>query len=411
MNFKVLHAKSILTMKGAESGLRSSQRSMLCCHSCLYSNKEAGHMMRCCWCMTWYHEDCVNDVDKGVWCCSSCRESPRLVKSLSQDVSHMKGIIETILNILQEMKVIISRQADKLGSLRAVNTEINKQLEFKEKQLSSKCEEYEKLNTEYVKLLSNGSKLCYEEKKLKTLLIGSSMIRDIRRTDSSLLEVHSHSGATLSQLSHDLDGLKQSFDHIIIVGGGNDCSDKHSTTTDVCRSMTSLLEKANKKAKRVTVSSILPRPREPETQLKKDHVKESIQKVCNEKLAYNYVSNDGVFKLSDMSPNDGYYNSDGVHLSHLGTKKLVSNLGLNDICSIKSNYYKKELNQWHKVSYRKNNDRHKTYRQNNQQETRCYTCGEPGHVARTCRFQQKNRCFPCGMLGHKSHRCTHAADY
>ena len=210
--------------------------------------------------MTWYHEDCVNNVDKGVWCCSSCRESPRLVKCLSQEVSHMKGIIETIPNILQEMKVIISRQADELGSLRAVNTEVNKQLEFKGKH----SEEYEKLNTEYVKLLSNGSKLCYDEKKEKTLLIGSSMIRDIRSTDSSLLL--SHSGVTLSQLSHDLYGLKQSFDHIIIVGGGNDCSDQNSTTTDVCISMTSLLEKANKKAKRVTVSGILP----------KDHVNESI---------------------------------------------------------------------------------------------------------------------------------------
>ena len=169
LTFTVLHAKSILTMKGAESGLHSSQRSMLCHHS-LHSNKEASDMIRCCWCMTWYHEDCVNDVGKGVWCCSSCRESPRLVKSLTQEVSHMKGIIETIVNILQEMKVIISRQVDELGSLRAVNTEVNKQLEFKEKQLRSKCEEYEKLNTEYVKLLSNGSKLCYEEKKEKTLL-------------------------------------------------------------------------------------------------------------------------------------------------------------------------------------------------------------------------------------------------
>ena len=84
-------------------------------------------------------------LDKGMRCFTSCRKSPRLVKSLSQEVSHMKGIIETIPNISQEMKVIISRQADELGSLRAVNTEINKQLEFKEKQLSSKCEEYEKL--------------------------------------------------------------------------------------------------------------------------------------------------------------------------------------------------------------------------------------------------------------------------
>ena len=54
--------------------------------------------------MTWYHEDCVNDVDKGMWCFTSCRKSSRLVKSLGQEVSHMKGIIETIPNILQEME-------------------------------------------------------------------------------------------------------------------------------------------------------------------------------------------------------------------------------------------------------------------------------------------------------------------
>ena len=205
----------------------------------------------------------------------------------------------------------------------------------------------------------------------------------------------------LSELTDDLDGINQVFDHIIVVGGGNDCSKKDTTTTEISASMATLLAKANEKATKVTVASVLPRPREPEIQIKMDHVNDSIKKLCKEKPAYNFVNNDGAFKLSDLSPNEAFYTEDGVHISYHGSQKLVSNLGIKDMCYIKTspNYNKKQPG---------NDNRWQHRSRNNRQDISCYTCGEPGHVARTCRLQQKIRCFSCGTLGHKSNRCTRA---
>ena len=66
--------------------------------------------------------------------------------------------------------------------------------------------------------------------------------------------------------------------------------------------MRKLLDKATHRARKVTVASILPRPKRPDVQLKTDHVNEAVKKLCHENQAYEFVDNDGTFKLSDLTP-------------------------------------------------------------------------------------------------------------
>ena len=247
----------------------------------------------------------------------------------------IKGYLNIYTAAIAGIKRIVEKQSEELCNIRAINSELNAQLMEKDIQYKAICDQYNQLNEEHIKLVNMGATASGESRRQKTLLIGSSLVRDIQSNDSSVFEVRKKSGATLPELTDDLDGINQVFDHIIVVGGGNDCSKKDTTTTEISASMAILLAKANEKAINVRVASVLPRPREPEIQIKMDHVNDSIKKLCKEKPAYNFVNNDGAFKLSDLSPNEAFYTEDGVHISYHGSQKLVSNLGIKDMCYIK----------------------------------------------------------------------------
>ena len=382
----------------------------VCESGCLHENEESGKMIRCCACLKRFHNDCMGESStfKGSWSCPTCRDSARLIKLLSREVCHLKSIVSSFPSTLDDIKQILMKQSDEIRNIRAINTELTKQISEKDAQYKLKSDQYDQLNEEYIKLLSQGSS--HPERRIekeRTLLLGSSLVSDIHSKDSSVLDVQCNPGASLSHLTDELSKIKASYDHIIVVGGGNDCCNREYTSSDVTKSMSDLLTKASEKASKITVSSILPRPKEPAVHLKMDHVNEQIKKLCQDTPKYNFVDNDGSFKLADMTPNEAFF-VDGVHTSFLGTKKLVSNLGLSDICNItrsREGYAKSSgtVRTEHQLSskrYHIHSDRR------DGQQVRCYTYEEPGHISRTCRLKQQIRCFICGILGHKSSRCT-----
>ena len=303
---------------------------------------------------------------------------------------------------MSEIKVMLIKQSEELSNLRAINTELSKQVEQKDAELKLKCSQFDQLNTEYLKVISFEKHSETSGKKPKTLLIGSSHASNIESTDVSSLFVESHSGATLDELTNKLEKDNSNYDRVIVIGGGNDCSNLTSTTAEITQSMRKLLDKAAQRARKVTVASILPRPKRPDVQLKTDHVNEAVKKLCHENQAYEFVDNDGTFKLSDLTRNDAFFIEDGVHTSYYSTSKLISNLGISDLSRVR-----KRNQHRHKNPHNEKSSVHhypeRTNMSQQRQHVGCYTCGESGHIARVCRRARK---FPVTAVENQATKQT-----
>jgi lysophospholipase L1-like esterase len=315
---------------------------------------------------------------------------------------------------------------EELANVKAINVELSKQLQHKDDLIKSKTAQVDQLNSEYIKLLSSNKNehVQSDHDKKRTLLVGSSMVRNIE-SHHETLEIQSHSGATLNDIKKQLDRDDSSYDRIIIVAGGNDCENDSYSTTDINSTMRELILKAKEKAPTISIASVMPRPKKPSMQLKTDHVNEATRKLCLETDGYEYIDNDGSFKLADHSSNEALYMSDGVHLNYHGNTRLMKNLGIEDRASVKSgrrrappttNYQVKRNTTWHQrpdrdrdtsinISNNHTQDEGDQWTTVQRKGVKCYRCGESNHVMRSCRFTQKITCFRCGGQGHKSKSC------
>ena len=68
---------------------------------------------------------------------------------------------------------------------------------------------------------------------------------------------------------------------------------------------------------------------------KTDQVNKELKRICSMDKHCEYADHDTNFTLSDKSSNDALYLFDGVHLNNKGSTKLVNNLGLSDMVTIK----------------------------------------------------------------------------
>ena len=376
----------------------------ICQDGCLYNNEDKRNMLQCHSCMIRFHHDCVGEIStsKSIWSCCQCRDSNRLLRMLSKEVSAIKGLVFPLPAMLSDLKDLINKQSAELKSLSVINAELSKQLADKDSLYKTKCDQFDQLNAEHLKLLAvkQPSARPTLPTKPRTLLIGSSMIRNVSSHNKSV-EIQTLPGATLDDLSNRVSSLDSNYDHILIVAGGNDCSKSTSTSADISNSMQSLIANAKVKASNVTISSILPRPKEPQNQLKVDHTNEAIKKLCDKSPAVEFKDNDGTFTLRDLTPNPSHFISDGVHLSDAGTTSLIKNLGLSEVCSVR--HQKRHLGP--------NSSRFHPSRSNSddihRRQIRCWNCNETGHTNRTCHHQPvRIVCYSCGLPGHKSNRCT-----
>ena len=62
-------------------------------------------MIRCNWCQLWFHERCMN-IDKdetvGFWACTVCRDLPRTVLRISEQLS---AIANTNMDVTKPLKL------------------------------------------------------------------------------------------------------------------------------------------------------------------------------------------------------------------------------------------------------------------------------------------------------------------
>ena len=112
---------------------------------------------------------------------------------------------------------------------------------------------------------------------------------NIETNDVSSLFFESHSIATLDELTNMLENDNTNYDRVIVVGGGNACSNLALTTAEITQPMRKLLDKTAQRVKKATLACILPHPKRPDIQLKVDHVNEAVKKLCHENQHVNVI--------------------------------------------------------------------------------------------------------------------------
>ena len=456
-----------------------------CLPTCKYKGNEAKQpMVRCCLCMNYFHDHCINDTSEEInaskiWTCNVCRKMPSLI------MDELKAIRQTNADLVK----LLAARTGECEALRAEVSRDNRHTLENNCKPNCMCDDLRKQNHILIEtnanLVQQLSKLAEDKcspthkestnvknpnhqkaAQAKSLLIGSSIIRDIYRQALPDYDVICSRGATIIDLHKELSKITAKYKNILIVVGGNDCSSIEDTDGIITNFKSLISLSKDLVEDRVIVSSICPRLHSATVQGRIESVNAALM-LDAESDNYTFVNNDLTYRLQDNTINDGYYLPDGVHLSQAGTKKLAKNLNLSpvagkDIVWIKrasprsnrpsttdqsrinhrrNNYkendstpiYEYRQNRSHagtRFNHQANNNFQGTSQNNNvptpigiyhdnfknyhinsngaQTQTNpvyCWNCGETGHVTQSCRFGQPVKCLSCSRFGHKYKFC------
>ena len=183
----------------------------LCISGCRHRTRGGGELIRCCICGKWFHIKCLRlsqDECAGVWPCHECR-------TIAQDLKCTKASMQTLTLLVQKL---VDSHSQELADLK------------------SRCN---KLENDNVTLLTKNNALEVEIASLKTcqksanvqdssLLIGSSIIRDIDTTKLINTKVVSLPGGHIKDVHNHIKSMESNFKKVTVVVGGNDCT----ATTD-----------------------------------------------------------------------------------------------------------------------------------------------------------------------------------
>ena len=164
-----------------------------------------------------------------------------------------------------------------------------------------------------------------------TLLIGNSLLRDMKTTDRQKLEITTIPGGTTTMIKEKLESSQKSmkqFKKIIIVAGTNDTPKQEQSSQDIADNIIDLADIALSMCESVTISSIPPRLDNGPALLKLENTNLLLKDLCSRNTKITYVDNEATFRLADKSPNDAYFLPDGLHLSQKGTERFIKNLDI-----------------------------------------------------------------------------------
>ena len=274
-------------------------------------------------------------------------------------------------------------------------------------------------------------------------LLGDSMIRDVCPLKLNDTKVVSKPGGTVDDINQEIRSLDKEYESLSLVVGGNDCAAKPGELPkDIVTLFGTLIDHVKEKSRKVKVASITPLLTSEQVQEKIDAINAGLLTLCAEKDAI-FGDNMPPFRLGDRSLNDGYFTTDGVHLTRAGVNKLARNLKL-PVNTCRCEQAGAELKTPRKLLVKSNAEgvcRDKdpprgrqragsqdtpstaskqtslsteihsvsrspqrsslTYRS----QVRCFYCSETGHLKDYCRHGGKLKYFKCDRLGHKSKFC------
>ena len=186
-----------------------------CNNDCKYNGKDEGKMLRCCVCMVWHHFDCMGENPKSkitMWSCLTCRMIPTMLQKLLKDVESLKSVAlntksdAEIARLLSEQQTLsqektkLKEQIDILTAEKITLEQENSQLKLNLKKSDSSPESVPVTvcqDTEPRNVLTDQS-----DDIKKSLLVGSSIVQDIRAKSDDNLDVIFKRGGTLNTVKN-----------------------------------------------------------------------------------------------------------------------------------------------------------------------------------------------------------------
>ena len=380
-----------------------------CTTNCLFgrtAESRGRKMLRCCVCMQWFHFKCVQEDPKtvGIWSCYNCRNMPQMIQNINTQLQILMSTTSPssdksnndacFSELLLDMKSQLANMYKEQKSLRKTNEDLLNRLEIltREKtELEGKLREVQK-------------KIPTVAAPNKSLLIGNSLLRNVKSKDENKLKITCSSGATFDSITSDLTATNEKYDKIIIVSGITDCRNKDATTATISQSTNKLLNTAKKLCKKLIFSSVLPCKDVDNTniQMKIDHVNDNMERLCRENRDCHFIDNSGSFKLADMSVNDALFVTDGIHPNTRGAQKFISNLQLADLATVQ----RPPRRSQQLYNYGGTTD---SYRYRNQipnsTTMRCTWCRESDHTSVNCTRRGNRCCYQCRAADHQVRNC------
>ena len=423
-------------MAGGDTQVKTTQADnegksavLWCMEPCKYDRKSKKNniqleMIRCCFCMHWYHEDCLNVKSDAavVWYCPSCSCMP----------GNISKILEELLNLREDMKAL---KADNIKTKDGLS-EIETQYENLKKDNTSLRGQVSKLESQ----LQNTTWENFTNNQKQSLVIGDSLLRDIDEKKLVKTQVISLPGAKVGDILKRLQSDDETYKQITCCVGTNDCANGDFNSDTVMGAYKDVIGAAKGKVtdpKNVHIVSVPPRTDSSDCQERVDILNACLATAATDNDV-TFVNNDLTFKLSDGTVNDGYLLGDGVHLNNKGTNRIAKNMQLKACSNVNGNIVKGKRSQnrpqkeestnepkdegWQKVQHKRgpkrqqqsfsrlgNNSRDHQNKRNtsHHNDIKCWFCGEENHVSHNCRHGRKITCHNCLEQGHKAKYCTY----
>lgn len=310
---------------------------------CLHQDDKKGRdQIRCCICVIWHHIDCVsvkkNEMDL-IWSCFECRNIVPLLKSLHSEITelkcnqqHMTDELSKIaelreeenklrLKAEEELKIVKFQLTDLASQLNKQNDELREQLGnqkscIHDPQASSS-------NNENAGETPPTSSLTDSAPPVPSLLLGTSLLRNINPGKLENWEIIAKGGAKVEKLTQDLNDIPENkrYKEIVVVAGSIDLESKE--IAEIAADYQALSVIASAKCEKLSFSSVLPRT-DKKYREKAKALNEKLKAVC-ENDGFNFIDNDPTFLMLNGNTNEAFLVNDGIHLSKMGLDQLLRN--------------------------------------------------------------------------------------
>ena len=277
--------------------------------------------VQCHLCQHWTHPPCVGEKDEdiiSIWTCPSCRTIPVTLQT-------MMSMMMKIQEDNEQLKTLFTSKLDSMqATLKQKDSHLQKLTEVVSDKTKDNANAVHEITALRTKVSELNSKLCEtswrnfrSQANSKSLLVGSSMIRDINESHLDNTEVICIRGGLIKDVKKVVTEKPAgvSYDRVVLVAGGNDCAPRDLssdvTPSSIVDDYRSLVRASKSKANRVTVSSVCPRDISAEVNTRIESVNAGLQVMCNEEDA-TFVDNTPSFHLADGSCN-GFHMAKPVH--------------------------------------------------------------------------------------------------